>query len=72
MTATSAKRWIEAAKRVGAGELAGIRCPENCDDFLEIDWIQGPGETGEYRMRCPSCGAVNFLRTTRAPNKQNN
>ncbi|RDI59035.1 hypothetical protein [Nocardia pseudobrasiliensis] len=72
MSTTSTRRWIDAAKRVGNGELEGIRCPENGDDFLEVTWIPGPGDTGEYRLRCPTCGAENFLRTTRAPGRNSN
>ncbi len=59
--------WIDAAKKVGAGQFDGIRCPENDDDFLEVTWISGPGKSGEYRLRCPSCGAVNFMRMAHGP-----
>lgn len=55
--------WIEAASRVTAGDWKEIPCPENEDDFLEVDWIPGPlSGSGEYHMRCPSCGAENWIR----------
>lgn len=57
--------WIEAAKRVGSGEWTGIRCPENNDDDLVVDWLPGPESgAGEYWLHCPTCGAQNFLRVS--------
>jgi hypothetical protein len=55
--------WIEAARRGEAGDWKEIPCPENDDDFLEVDWFPGPiSGSGEYRIRCPSCGAENWIR----------
>ncbi len=72
MTTTSTARWTDAAKRISNGQLEEIRCPENVDDFLKVTWIPSPGDTREYRLRCPTCEAENFLRTTRAPGTHSN
>ncbi len=61
--------WVEAAKKVGAGQSEDIRCPDNDDDFLEVTWIRGPGEAGEYRLLCLSCDAVNYMRMAHGPTK---
>jgi hypothetical protein len=64
----SRSRWIDVALRVEAGERADLRCPENDDDLLEVDWIPGPfSGTGEYRLHCPTCGAQNFIRVGGTP-----
>lgn len=55
--------WLDAVKRVLEGDLAGLRCPENDDDILDVEWISGPTSgTGEYWLHCPRCGAENFVR----------
>ncbi|WP_410631251.1 hypothetical protein [Amycolatopsis sp. cmx-4-83] len=54
--------WIEAAKRVSEGAREELRCPENDDDFLAVEWLPNPGGVGgEYRLHCPSCGAENWI-----------
>lgn len=57
------ERWLDVARRVANGQTEGLRCPENDDDLLMVEWISGPhpGE-GEYRLYCPTYGAQNFLR----------
>ena len=61
----SRELWIAAAARVIDGDWNGIRCPENDDDYLDIEWIPGPmSGFGEYRLRCPSCGVENWVRET--------
>jgi hypothetical protein len=62
MISERGRRWIEAAKRVSNGEREGIRCPENDDDFLQVEWIPTTsGDSGELRLYCPSCKAENFI-----------
>ena len=54
---------MEAAMRVLDGDWSGLRCPENDDDFLDVEWIAGSTSgSGEYWLRCPRCGAENFVR----------
>lgn len=72
MSKSTRAAWLEAAKKVGAGEFEGIRCPENNDDILKVTWFPGrppnAGESeqaGEYQLLCPSCGAAIYMRTTR-------
>jgi hypothetical protein len=60
------RRWIDATKQVAAGNWDDIRCPAKDDDFLEIqvsEWRSGPDAPTmyEYRLRCPRCGAENFM-----------
>jgi hypothetical protein len=58
----SRANWLAVAEPVSAGETSGLRCPERDDDFLDVDWLPGPSTgTGEYRVRCPTCGAENFV-----------
>lgn len=56
--------WIRAAICVSAGDRQKILCPEHEDDFLVIEWLSGgTGGAGEYWLRCPTCGAQNWIRT---------
>jgi len=61
---TSRDAWIAAGVAVARGERSGLRCPENDDDVLDVRWLPGPaaGGAGEWRLRCPTCGAQNFVR----------
>lgn len=59
-------RWIDATKHVADGRWDDIRCPANDDAFLEIElseWCSDPEQPtmNEYRLRCPRCGAENFM-----------
>ncbi len=59
---TSRSRWLDAAKRVLAGERDNLLCPEHGDDNLLVQWIPFESETGgEYWLHCPCCGAQNFI-----------
>ncbi len=53
--------WLSVAERVLTGETTDLRCPENDDDYLEVKWIPS-SSGGEYRLRCPTCQATNFVR----------
>jgi hypothetical protein len=64
-------RWVEALKRVAAGEREGILCAQNGDDFLVVEWIpfKRPGAAGgEWWLHCPACGAETFGLTYEDPN----
>jgi hypothetical protein len=45
--------------------LGPIRCPENGDANLRVEWIPAsknePDGKGEYRLWCPGCGAQNYM-----------
>jgi hypothetical protein len=57
----SAQRWIEAAKMVRAGVREGLRCPENDDGDLVVTWLPAGDGRSEFRLRCASCGAENYM-----------
>jgi hypothetical protein len=62
-------KWIDAAKRAVAGDAGPIRCPENADADLAVTWLPAseadPEGRGEYRLRCPDCGAESYLLVSR-------
>jgi hypothetical protein len=39
----------------------GLRCPENDDGDLIVTWIPDGGGGGEFKLRCASCGAENYM-----------
>lgn len=54
--------WIDAAKQVLAGQTTGLRCPVCDNDTLDAEWLPlEDGTGGEYRLRCRTCGAENFV-----------
>jgi hypothetical protein len=54
--------WLEVANRVSRGERENLLCPVRRDGYLVIRWIPFTGGGGgEYQVRCPECGAENFL-----------
>lgn len=54
--------WLEVAKRVANGDRENLSCPVRHDGYLVVRWIPFQvGGGGEYQMRCPECGAENFL-----------
>lgn len=57
---------------MGNGEREGIRCPEREDDDIEVTWIPiaKDGGRGEYLLRCPTCGAVNFMLVNRGESER--
>ena len=56
------RRWIEVAKRVVRGERDGIPCPQNQDEFVQVEWIPFDSEPGgEWRIYCPSCNVQEFV-----------
>jgi hypothetical protein len=61
----SRARWLKAAKRAAMPATGPIRCPENDDADLRIDWIPAsqndPDGRGEYHLQCPGCGAQNYM-----------
>lgn len=57
----SRTKWIEAAQRAVAGDTVGLRCPENDDGELEVEWIPIEDDIGEYRLVCPECGSENYV-----------
>lgn len=58
----SRRAWVDAAKRVLAGEREGIVCPANGDAELLVDWVPFDAAVGgEYRLACPVCGETNFV-----------
>jgi hypothetical protein len=60
----SRQDWIDASRRVLAGETDHIRCPENDDDFLVIDWIPGRMSAGEFYLHYPYCDVTNYIRVS--------
>lgn len=57
---------IQAARQVTEGVREDLRCPENDDDFLEVEWFpNSASDGGEHRLRCPSCGAESWIRQSR-------
>jgi hypothetical protein len=57
----ASKRWIEAGRLVAKGRREGLRCPENGDDDLVVEWLPVAAGRGEFLLRCPRCGARNFV-----------
>jgi hypothetical protein len=54
--------WIEAAREVLAGRTSGLRCPVCDNDTLEAEWLPfADNRGGEFRLRCHTCGAENFV-----------
>jgi hypothetical protein len=54
--------WIEAAKEVLAGRTTDLRCPVCRHDTLDAEWLPfADGTGGEFRLRCRTCGAENFV-----------
>jgi hypothetical protein len=58
--------WIELANRVINGDRDDLRCPENDDDFMDVEWITvSNGQAGEYWIHCRSCRAETHVRVSR-------
>jgi hypothetical protein len=59
--------WIEAGKKLAVDPEASVKCPV-CDAAnLSVRDQRSSSDTSvvEREMRCPSCGAINFLRLVR-------
>jgi hypothetical protein len=63
----SSKRWLDAGKRVLAGEREGLRCPEGDDGDLIVEWLPDRVSGGEFRLRCEACGATNYVLVRHRP-----
>jgi uncharacterized C2H2 Zn-finger protein len=69
MVTPTTRRWIEAAKSVARDPRSPIRCPVADDADLVVEWLPASGDSGrgEIMLRCPACGAVNYLLVPERP-----
>jgi DNA-directed RNA polymerase subunit RPC12/RpoP len=56
--------WIEAGKLLAENPTASVYCPVCEKDYLRAKDIRS-GDVVEREIRCPSCGAYNYLRMVR-------
>ena len=61
MNSDESQRWIEAGIAIGNDPKASIPCPRCRKEFLDVVDIYIDSKRSERRMRCPHCGAQNFL-----------
>lgn len=69
----TSRKWIEAAKILGADPSAVVRCPEHDDDILTVEDVSSPADPDLFdrHLRCQTCGAQNVLvRMRRSSSRQ--
>ena len=61
--------WLNAARQLSLSETAKLRCPENQDDVLSVEWVPDEhGKGGEYLVHCPTCAVTrSFPKGRRSP-----
>jgi len=67
MTKNVTLSWIEAGKLLAENPAALVYCPVCEKDYLSIKDIRN-GDVVEREIKCPSCGAHNYLRMVRPLN----
>ena len=59
--------WVSVVIAVGEGRWDGLRCPENDDADMLVEWLpfRPPDERGlgrgEFVIHCPACGVRNYM-----------
>ena len=60
-------KWLEAAKKVLAGDSGSIPCPKSDDEFLVVEWLPSrDGGSGEYHLRFATYGVETYIRKSLA------
>lgn len=56
-TSDEVQRWIDAAQSVLRDRTTPVLCPKNLDSMIEVTVAEA-----EIGLRCPRCGASNYIR----------
>lgn len=64
MSNDNTKKWVEAATILAGDPAALVTCPVCGKDKLKVTDVRA-GDVVERALKCPSCGAVNYMRMVR-------